>query len=82
MSGPFTVEHVAYVAPRSFDLAVGLNVPVRVLIHETPAGEVRFEYDKPSNPMSHLGDAEITAAAEKLDAKLAALAEQATGARA
>ena len=64
------------------DLAVGLNVPVRVLIHETPAGEVRLEYDKPSTLMSHLGNAEITSAAEKLDAKLAALAEQATGAKA
>ncbi len=64
------------------DLRVGLNVPVRVLIYETAAGEVRFEYDRPSTLLSHLGNPEVTAAAEKLDAKLAALAEQVTGTKA
>jgi uncharacterized protein (DUF302 family) len=63
------------------DLGVGLNVPVRVLIYETPAGEARLEYDLPSSLMGRLGNAEITAAAQKLDAKLAALAEQVTGAK-
>jgi uncharacterized protein (DUF302 family) len=64
------------------DLAVGLNVPVRVLIHETTPGEVRLGYDLPSSLMSRLQSAEVTAAARKLDAKLAALAEQVTGATA
>ena len=62
------------------DLAVGLNVPVRVLIYETATGEVRFEYDLPSTLMSRLGNPAIAAAAEKLDANLAALAERVTGA--
>jgi uncharacterized protein (DUF302 family) len=64
------------------DLAVGLNVPVRVLIYEAPSGEVRLGYDVPSSLMSRLDNAEVTAAARKLDAKLAALAERVTGVRA
>lgn len=64
------------------DLRVGLNVPVRLLIYETASGEVRLGYDLPSSLMSRLGNAEVTAAARKLDAKLAALAERVTGAKA
>lgn len=64
------------------DLGVALNVPVRVLIYETKDGEVRLGYDQPSCLMSRLNNAEVTAAAERLDAKLAALAERATGGRA
>jgi uncharacterized protein (DUF302 family) len=61
------------------DRRVGLNVPVRLMIYETKAGEVRLGYDQPSSLMSQLRNAEVTAAAVKLDAKLAALAEQVTG---
>ena len=59
------------------DLRVGLNVPVRVYIYRDDAsGTTRFEYDQPSTLMSGLDNEDVMAAAEKLDAKLAALAEQ------
>lgn len=64
------------------DAGVGLNVPVRLLIYEASSGEVRLAYDQPSSLMSRLGNENITAAAETLDAKLAALAERVTGAKA
>ncbi len=57
-------------------------MPVRVLIYEAPSGEVRLGYDLPSSLMSRLDNAEVTAAARKLDAKLAALAERVTGVKA
>jgi uncharacterized protein (DUF302 family) len=64
------------------DLAVGLNVPVRVLIYEASGGQVRLGYDLPSSLMSRLDNPEVTAAARKLDAKLAALAERVMGEKA
>src|ERR1700679_224777 len=33
------------------DLRVGLNVPVRLIIYETTAGETRIAYDRPSSLM-------------------------------
>jgi uncharacterized protein (DUF302 family) len=62
------------------DLRVGLNVPVRLIIYETEAGETRIAYDQPSSLMSRLDNPEVAAAASKLDAKLYALAERAAGA--
>jgi uncharacterized protein (DUF302 family) len=65
------------------DIRVGLNVPARVTIYRDDAsGTTRFGYDEPSTLMSGLDNKDVTAAAEKLDAKLAALAEQVTGAQA
>jgi uncharacterized protein (DUF302 family) len=61
------------------DLGVGLNVPVRVLIHEPPGGGTQVDYDLPSSLMRRLDNAEVTAAALKLDAKLAALVERVLG---
>jgi uncharacterized protein (DUF302 family) len=60
------------------DIRVGLNVPVRLMVYETKSGEVRLGYDLPSSLMSQLHNPDVTAAAEKLDAKLASLAEQVT----
>jgi uncharacterized protein (DUF302 family) len=60
------------------DIRVGLNVPVRLMIYETKAGEVRLGYDQPSSLMSQLRNPDVTAAAEKLDAKLATLVEHVT----
>jgi hypothetical protein len=60
------------------DLRVGLNVPVRLMIYEAEEA-VRLAYDAPSSLMSRLHDPEVAAAAEKLDTKVATLAEQATG---
>jgi uncharacterized protein (DUF302 family) len=65
------------------DVGAGLNVPVRVYIYRDEAnGTTRFEYDQPSTLMSGLANKDATAAAEKLDGKLAALAEQVTGSKA
>ena len=46
------------------------------------SGTPRFGYDEPSTLMGGLNDMDVTAAAEKKDAKLAALAEQVTVAQA
>jgi hypothetical protein len=47
---------------------------VRVYIYRDEAsGTTRFEYDQPSTLMSGLDNRDVTAAAEKLDAKLAEL---------
>ena len=65
------------------DIAAGLNVPVRLMIYEEPATRTtRLTYDLPSSLMSGLQNEKLTAAAKKLDAKLIALAVQATGAEA
>jgi uncharacterized protein (DUF302 family) len=62
------------------DVGVGLNVPVRVLIYEDPAtGACRLAYDLPSSLMARLKNERVTAAARRLDQKLSALAETATG---
>jgi uncharacterized protein (DUF302 family) len=64
-----------------YDLGVGLNVPVRVMIYEDQkTGRTRLAYDLPSSLMARLGNEHITAAAKRLDEKLAELAESATGA--
>jgi uncharacterized protein (DUF302 family) len=65
------------------DIEVGLNVPVRVLIYEEPRdGTCRLAYDLPSSLMVRLGNERVTTAAQRLDQKLSALAELATGAAA
>jgi uncharacterized protein (DUF302 family) len=64
------------------DPGVGLNVPVRVVIFQARTGEIRLGYDLPSSLMGRLQNDEVSAAALKLDAKLRALAELATGAAA
>jgi uncharacterized protein (DUF302 family) len=61
------------------DTAAGLNVPVRLMIYEYAASRTtRLVYDLPSSLMSGLKNTKVTAAAQKLDAKLIALAIQAT----
>jgi uncharacterized protein (DUF302 family) len=65
------------------DPAAGLNVPIRLLIYEhAKSATTRIAYDLPSSLMSVLGNDEVTAAAEKLDAKLIALAVHVTGSEA
>jgi uncharacterized protein (DUF302 family) len=64
-----------------YDLGVGLNVPVRVAVHEDPATKkVRVSYNLPSSLMSALANDDVSKAAKGLDAKLMALAEKVTGA--
>ena len=63
------------------DIAAGLNVPVRLMIYEEPATRTtRLAYDLPSSLMNGLQNEKVASAAKKLDAKLIALAIQATGA--
>ncbi len=65
------------------DIAAGLNVPVRLMIYEDPVSRTtRLTYDLPSSLMSGLKNKKVDAAAKKLDAKLIALAVDATGAQA
>ncbi len=61
-----------------YDLSVGLNVPVRLLIYENSTdGTVRLSYDLPSSLMSRLKNENVTTAARNLDAKLQNLCERA-----
>jgi uncharacterized protein (DUF302 family) len=65
------------------DLGVGLNVPVRAMIYEDPnTKKTRLAYDLPSSLMGRLGNPNVTAAARRLDEKLASLARIVTGAEA
>lgn len=65
------------------DIAAGLHVPVRVIIYEDPqSGSSRLAYDLPSSLMARLGSEPLLAAAKRLDEKLTALAELATGVKA
>ena len=65
------------------DLAVGLNVPVRIAVYQEPSsGKVHVSYNLPSSLMSALEDEGVNEAALALDAKLIALAEKASGAKA
>jgi hypothetical protein len=53
---------------------------LRVVAYEAKDGRTHFAYDRPSSCMDRLGNGELGAAARKLDAKLAALADRVTGA--
>jgi len=64
------------------DVGAGLNVPIRLMIYEDTEGKAHLGYDLPSSLMSRLRNEEVTVAARKLDEKLIALAELATGATA
>ena len=65
------------------DLGVGLNVPVRIAVYEEPSSrKVRVAYNLPSSLMSALDDKDVSEAAQALDAKLIALAEKVSGAKA
>src|SRR3546814_5681819 len=54
------------------DVAAGLNVPVRLSIHEDPEGKTRVSYDLPSSLMSFIVDGDLADAARELDRKPAA----------
>ncbi len=62
------------------DIEAGLNVPLRLAIYRDAASnETRLVFDAPSTLMSRQKNPALTQAAERLDAKLIALAEQVTG---
>jgi uncharacterized protein (DUF302 family) len=63
-----------------YDLRVGLNVPVRLLIYENDADNtVRIGYDIPSSLMSQLQNKDVTKAAKILDTQLQDLCKRAAG---
>jgi uncharacterized protein (DUF302 family) len=64
------------------DIEAGLDVPVRLAIYEDRDGKTRLVFNKPSSLMSGLRNAAVHGAALKLDAKMMALAETVTGAKA
>jgi hypothetical protein len=61
------------------DIAAGLDVPVRMSIHEDPDGRTRVSYDLPSTLMSFIENGDVARAARDLDRKLVALAEVISG---
>ena len=64
------------------DIEAGLDVPVRLAIYEHSDGKTRLVFNTPSSLMSGLGNAAVHSAALKLDAKMIALGEAVTGAKA
>lgn len=63
----------------SHDVTAGLFAPVEMLLLEKDEGRSSLTYVKPSSLMVVESNSELLSAAEKLDAKLAALAEKVTG---
>ena len=62
------------------DPGAGLHVPVRAMIYEdAKTNTTRLVYDLPSSLMALLCNPKVTAAARRLDEKLAALAKSVTG---
>lgn len=51
-------------------ISAGLYAPVRVLLRESPEGEVAFEYDRPASTFGQFGDESVDEIARKLDEDL------------
>jgi uncharacterized protein (DUF302 family) len=52
------------------NISAGLYAPIRVLLRESPEGEVAFEYDRPVSTFGQFGDDSIDTVARKLDEDL------------
>jgi uncharacterized protein (DUF302 family) len=52
------------------DISAGLYAPIRVLLRESPEGEVAFEYDRPVSTFGQFGDDSVDIVARKLDEDL------------
>jgi uncharacterized protein (DUF302 family) len=48
-------------------ISAGLYAPIRVLLRESPDGEVAFEYDRPASTFGQFGDESVDHVARKLD---------------
>jgi uncharacterized protein (DUF302 family) len=48
-------------------ISAGLYAPIRVLLRESPEGEVAFEYDRPASTFGQFGDDSVDLVARKLD---------------
>jgi uncharacterized protein (DUF302 family) len=51
-------------------ISAGLYAPIRVLLRESPEGEVAFEYDRPASTFGQFGDESVDSVARKLDEDL------------
>jgi hypothetical protein len=51
-------------------VSAGLYAPIRVLLRESPEGEVAFEYDRPVSTFGQFGDERVDIVARKLDENL------------
>jgi hypothetical protein len=51
-------------------LSAGLYASLRVLLRESPEGEVAFAYDRPGDVLGQLCDPEVDAVAKELDVLL------------
>ena len=58
-------------------LSAGLYAPVRVLLRESPAGVVAFEYDRPRAVFGQFNDSEVNTVALELDEQLEAALNEA-----
>jgi uncharacterized protein (DUF302 family) len=58
-------------------LSAALYAPIRVLLRESAAGEVAFEYDRPKSVFKQFDDARVDAVAEQLDRDLQAVLQKA-----
>jgi uncharacterized protein (DUF302 family) len=52
------------------NISAGLYAPIRVLLRESPEGEVAFEYDRPVSTFGQFGDERVGIVARKLDEDL------------
>ena len=59
------------------EISTGLYAPIRVLLRESPEGEVAFEYDRPVSTFGQFGDERVDIVARKLDESLENLLEKA-----
>ncbi len=51
-------------------ISAGLYAPIRVLLRESPEGEVAFEYDRPVSTFGQFADESVDIVARKLDENL------------
>lgn len=52
------------------NISAGLYAPIRVLLRESPEGEVAFEYDRPVSTFGQFGNERVDIVARKLDEDL------------
>ena len=52
------------------NISAGLYAPIRVLLRESPEGEVAFEYDRPVSTFGQFGNERVDIVARKLDKDL------------
>ena len=63
-------------------VSAALYAPIRVLLRESPEGEVAFEYDRPISTFGQFGDDRVYIVARKLDETLHDVLQKAANCRA